>query len=120
MKCLTFWRWNRSGHKSRDTFDFSTLYTALPLDDLCNRIRQVILEARDSLPEAKYSWKIKVDPQAKGIQGASWVDVKNSVHSTRTQIFSIGEFFELLVFVIHNAFVINEGIILRQICGMKE
>jgi len=111
-------RWNRSGHKSRDTFDFSTLYTALPLDDLCNRIRQVILEARDSLPEAKYSWKIKVDPHAKGIQGASWVDVKNSVHSTRTQIFSIGEFFELLVFVIHNAFVINGGIILRQICGI--
>ena len=68
-------------------------------------------------PGVKYSSKIKVDPHDKGIQGASWVDVKNSVHSTRTQIFSIGEFFEILVFVIHNAFVINGGIICVKYAG---
>ena len=46
--------WTRTGHRSRDTFGFATLYTILPLKHLTERVEKVTMEGRDLLGEAKY------------------------------------------------------------------
>ena len=61
----------------------------IPLDDPIVRIERMLLEARDSLGEAKYQWMLKVNKHAKGMSGAEWVDVKQEVHSKSTQIFNL-------------------------------
>ena len=114
---LAGWRRHKNTHTPR-TFDFLTLYTALPLDDLFERISRVINEARDAQGDAKFSWMLQVNPQSKGNTGAKWIDSKRSSHRKSEHIFSIDELLDLLRFVIDNSFVVNGGKIIKQIGGI--
>ena len=114
---LAGWRRHKNTHTPR-TFDFSTLYTALPLDDLFETVSIVIHEARDAQGDAKFSWMLQVNPQSKGKTGAKWIDSKRSSHRKSEHIFSIDELLDLLRFVIDNSFVVNGGKIIKQICGI--
>jgi hypothetical protein len=112
--------WHRSAKTKRPrTFDFSTLYTAIPLEDLKERVTRVVDEAWEAQGESKYSWMLQVNNRSKGTSGATWVDSKQTMHKKMTEhIFSYEEMIELLCFVIDNSFVSNGKTINIQTCGV--
>ena len=114
---LASWR-RKAEIRQLHTFDFSTMYTTIPLEDLCTRLNRVIDEAFDSRPEAKYENMIEASMSRGRAASASWVDSKSSSHTKSSQIFSSKEVKDLVYFVVMNTFILNGGKLKRQKIGI--
>jgi len=89
-------RWNRGPFRKLSAFDFSTMYTTIPIDtqvgndtntqgttapvDLCSRIDSCIDEAVAARPEPKHSWHFEVCCRGGGVSSLDWFDCKRVSH----------------------------------------
>jgi hypothetical protein len=111
--------WRRTGpFRNLATFDFSTMYTNIPLLDLCSRLDTVIDEAVQSKDNPTYEWMLQVHLQGGFAQSANWVDVKRTAHTTSCQIFSLPEVKQLIRNIVLNTYVSNGDTVRRQIQGI--
>jgi hypothetical protein len=117
-------RWPRlksktvSDYRGLHTFDFSTMYTNIPLKDLCDRINLVIDEAVKHLGDTKYEWMLETDVRGRDVSKASWVESKQTCYQKRTKIFSVPDLKELVSFVVWNTYVCNRDSVLHQHLGI--
>ena len=114
---LSSWR-RKAKDRQLHTFDFSTMYTTIPLEDLCTRLNRVIDEAFDSRPDAKYENRIEASMSRGWATSAGWVDSRESIHTKSSQIFSSKELKDLVRFVAMNTFFFNGGKLMRQKIGI--
>ena len=84
-------RWPRlkattaSEYRGLHTFDFSTMYTNIPLKDLCDKIDRVIDEAAAHLGETKYEWMLEVDIWGRNVSQAKWTESKQTSFKKRSK-----------------------------------
>ena len=117
-------RWPRlkattaSEYRGLHTFDFSTMYTNIPLKDLCDKVDRVIDEAAAHLGETKYEWMLEVDIWGRNVSQAKWTESKQTSYKKRSKIFSVPDLKALMSFVVFNTFVCNRDSVLNQHLGI--
>lgn len=112
-------RWPRTKSSLQlHTFDFATMYTNIPLEDLCTRIGSVIDEAVAELGDCKHEWMMEVSIFGDRVSNATWVDCKRTCVEKSDKILSVRDLKDLCHFVVYNAYVNNRDCLLNQSVGI--
>eukprot|EP01116_Phalansterium_solitarium_P001080 TRINITY_DN1086_c1_g1_i13.p1 TRINITY_DN1086_c1_g1~~TRINITY_DN1086_c1_g1_i13.p1 ORF type:complete len:297 (-),score=15.79 TRINITY_DN1086_c1_g1_i13:233-1123(-) len=115
-----FAKWRRSEKRpGLYTGDFSTMYTAIPHDDLFVRVRQALQEAwqyiaserRREVGSVLIEWKAT---------GVCWVTPRRAVssHSGDAHRWTLDGLMEAIVFLVRNVYLVNGERCWRQCIGM--
>ncbi|MGA9041563.1 MAG: hypothetical protein WB421_13590 [Terriglobales bacterium] len=105
--------WLRHGPAHLFTADFTTMYTAIPHQDLINRIAVAIDEAAAFTMLDSLEWKTK-----QGSAFVEWSRCQHTVHSKRLHVFNKDEIKQLVAFVVNNTYLFNQGRLFRQSIGI--
>lgn len=117
VKFLRSWKREEDGPASMRTFDFTTLYTKIELDDLISKVNHLIARAAvwmNPVLDGKGEVMISVNTGA----GASWEKALRPKCMVNSWVFNLTQVENLLRFVISNTFLKNGNEIRRQCIGI--
>jgi len=101
------------------TFDFSNMYTNIPLQDLISRINKLVSYV--ARYQQEHTLKGNGQPCMSLVSGekcAIWERALRSKHTDTVHVFTVKEIHELVRFVVMNTFIKNGSKIRRQVRGI--
>ena len=111
-------KWSPHRFNSVRTGDFSTLYTAIPLDDLVRVLKGVVSEIwkhkanQEQVTIARVFILVEDDVVGWCFRGS------RSYHSKKKHVLSMARLVDMLCFLIRNTYLENGGVIYKQIIGI--
>lgn len=119
-------KYRRTSHTMRNLYtgDFSTMYTTIPHDDLLLRIGQCVKEAWEYQAKCDAVDLTSLRIQVTGTgqhDSAKWVRTRSNTavsFADNCAKLSCDDLMELVTFLVNNIFIMNGGVIRRQVVGL--